>query len=274
MFGATGRLMAVPYYGGKFNHLDFLLPLFPSDRQHLVDVFGGGGSVALNAPYGKVTYNDVDRRMVTFFRVLRDRPDELRRAVALTPNSREEYSRALKWDEWDGLDEVEQARRVHTSLMQARNSSISERMNKTGWSYSQKGKNRRGWMRVDDDLEASAVRLKEIIALENKPWDDILERYDHDSVVFYLDPPYLPETRKAVKAYEHEMTVEDHERLMEALPKLQAKAILSGYESELYDSALSGWTRLVKKVFASSADGDERREVVWMNYEPEGDLGI
>ena len=274
MFGKSRHLMVMPYYGGKFNHLDFLLPLFPKDKKHLVDVFGGGGSVALNAPFPKVTYNDVNRRLVTFFRVLRDRPDELRRAIGLTPNSRYEYAEAIRWEGWDDLDELEQARRVHTALSQARNSSISERMNHTGWSYSQKGKNRRSWVKNDDDLEEAALILRGRIELENLSWDDILERYDHENVVFYLDPPYLPETRKAKKAYECELSYEEHERMCFMLTKIKSKAVLSGYDSELYNSTLKGWTRLAKKVFASSADGDERHECVWLNYAPEGELGI
>ena len=47
----SGRVCAFRYFGGKFSHLDFLLPLFPVDACRVIDVFGGSGAVALNLPH-------------------------------------------------------------------------------------------------------------------------------------------------------------------------------------------------------------------------------
>src|SRR3954469_20339878 len=79
------RRIVFGWYGGKFNHLDWLLPLLP-DAHHYCEPYSGSGAVLLNrGPSPVETYNDIDGDVVNFFRVLRDRPDELIRSIALTP---------------------------------------------------------------------------------------------------------------------------------------------------------------------------------------------
>ncbi len=82
------------WYGGKYSHLDWLLPLLPQTT-HFCDVFGGSAAVLLNRPPSPVeTYNDLDREAVNFFRVLRSHKDALSEAIGLTPFSREELALA------------------------------------------------------------------------------------------------------------------------------------------------------------------------------------
>jgi DNA adenine methylase len=80
-----GKLIAFGWYGGKYSHLDSLLPLLPKTT-HFCDVFGGSAAVILNRyPSPVETYNDLDGDVVNFFRVLRDQSDELIRGIGLTP---------------------------------------------------------------------------------------------------------------------------------------------------------------------------------------------
>ena len=89
------KLIAFGWYGGKFNHLDWLLPLLP-ETQHYCEPFGGSAAVLLNRkPSDVETYNDLDGEVVNFFRMLRDSQEELIQAIALTPFSREEFKIAL-----------------------------------------------------------------------------------------------------------------------------------------------------------------------------------
>src|SRR5579859_7029021 len=89
------RLIAFGWYGGKFSHLEWLLPLLPK-AHHYCEPFSGSAAVLLNRDPSPVeTYNDVDGEVVNFFRVLRDQSAELERAIALTPFSREEFHRAI-----------------------------------------------------------------------------------------------------------------------------------------------------------------------------------
>jgi len=88
----TGRKRIVfGWYGGKYSHLDWLLPQLPS-AHHYCETFAGSAAVLLNrGPSPVETYNDIDGDVVNFFRVLRDRGDDLIRVIGLTPFSREEF---------------------------------------------------------------------------------------------------------------------------------------------------------------------------------------
>src|SRR5690606_29210212 len=100
----------ITYYGGKGHSWRRSIPHFPPHHTY-VEPFGGAANVLLNKPPSPVeVYNDIDSNVVTIFRVLRDYPDELRRALELTPCSREEFVRCL--GPLDGLDDVEKARRL------------------------------------------------------------------------------------------------------------------------------------------------------------------
>ncbi len=77
-------------------------------------------------------YNDLDSEVVNFFRVLREREDELLRAIHLTPFAREEHRRARREE---GNDELEQARRFYVRALQG----IAGSSNVTGWRFQKNG---------------------------------------------------------------------------------------------------------------------------------------
>ena len=90
-----GKLIAFGWYGGKYSHLDWLLPLLPK-VQHYCEPFGGSAAVLINREPSPVeTYNDLDGNVVNFFKVLRDQKDALVEAIGLTPFSREEFIKAF-----------------------------------------------------------------------------------------------------------------------------------------------------------------------------------
>src|SRR6266498_1364876 len=90
-----GKLIAFGWYGGKFSHLNWLLPLLPNCH-HYCEPFAGSAAVLLNrTPSPVETYNDIDGEVVNFFRVLRDQKERLIEAIGLTPFSREEFVLAI-----------------------------------------------------------------------------------------------------------------------------------------------------------------------------------
>src|SRR5437588_7157079 len=105
-------LIAFGWYGRKFSHLDWLLPLLRSCH-HYCEPFGGSAAVLLNrAPSPVETYNDLDSEVVNFFRVLRDEREALVEAIGLTPFSRGELTHAVR-DSQEGLSDLERARRFY-----------------------------------------------------------------------------------------------------------------------------------------------------------------
>ena len=123
---------------------------------------------------------------------------------------------------------------------------------------------------VVDALKQYADRLRRV-QIDSREWNVILDTYDAPTTFFYLDPPYLPETRSA-GGYVHEMTVADHERLIDRLKTVEGMVLLSGYPNELYESL--DWHRTDIETFAYSAfrKGDSnteskaRTECLWRNY--------
>ncbi|MFZ5991696.1 MAG: DNA adenine methylase, partial [Deinococcota bacterium] len=72
------------YFGGKSLLAPWIIAHFPRHRAYC-EPFGGGASVLLQKPRVSLeTYNDLGGRVVNFFRVLRERPDELTSLLELT----------------------------------------------------------------------------------------------------------------------------------------------------------------------------------------------
>jgi DNA adenine methylase len=96
-----------------------------------------------------------------------------------------------------------------------------------------------------------------------------LENYQpKGKTVIYSDPPYMPCTRTSKAKYEHELTVDDHVRLINAKKALSNEntyLLISGYKNDLYEDMLKGWW---SKDFQAMTRGGVRTETVWCNFEP------
>ncbi len=117
-----------------------------------------------------------------------------------------------------------------------------------------------------DGLEAVVQRLREVVN-EFLPATDLLRKYDADDTFFYCDPPYLHETRPNKVGYGAEMTDDHHREFVNQARGCGGKVMISGYPSDLYDSLLSDWRRVEKQTRVQcSNSGNDRTEVIWMNY--------
>ena len=191
-FRKRGRQRIVfGWYGGKFSHLDWLLPLLPACH-HYCEPFAGSGAVLLNRPPSSVeTYNDIDGEVVNFFRVLRDSHEELVRLIALTPFSREEYYLAVEPREGE-TSIVERARHFYIKARQTR-TGLAQTASLGRWANC-KDTSRAGmsgvvsrWLGGVDALDDIAQRLLRV-QIENRPAIDVLKLYDSPGTLFYCDP--------------------------------------------------------------------------------------
>lgn len=258
----AGQALRPPfaYYGGKTTLAPKIAELLP-EHDHYVEPFAGSLAVLLaKEPAGWETVNDLDGDLVNFWRVLRDRPDELERAAILTPHSREEYegSKAIEGDD------LERARRVWVRLTQGRSNS----MKPTGWRF-----------RTDpsmgtslpDYVNAYALRLRGAaermrrVTIENRDAVEMIREYGaHPNVCIYADPPYLGSTRTA--NYRLEMLEDDlHIELADALRECKASVVLSGYASPLYEELYPGWHRMELKAPTALSGRPSENEVLWSN---------
>ena len=267
------KKIAFGWYGGKFSHLDFLLPNLPDDAVHFCDVFGGSAAVLINREPAPVeTYNDLDSELVNFFATLRDleHGERLLKEIALTPFSREELVLACTPE--PGLDNVERARRFYVRARQTR-TGLAQTSSEGRWAHciltsrsGMAGAVSR-WLGAIDGLPPIIDRLMRV-QIENAPALEVIRRYDTPQTLFYLDPPYVHGSRGDKHAYYGEMTDDDHIELADLLRQIKGRAAISGYRNDLYDSLYADWYRMDAPEKICHSVRQPRRESLWMNYEP------
>lgn len=245
------------YPGSKWSMADWIIGHMPQHSTYLEPFFGSGAVLFSKQRSPLETVNDLDGEVVNLFRIIRERPDELARAISLTPHSREEYYQSYL----EAEDDLERARRLIVRLWQGRGGKTSHR---TGWRSMIEmngplpGKE---WLKFPDKIAAVAERLIGV-QIENQPALKLIERYSRPNVLIYADPPYIMATR-TTSSYKHEMTEEDHYELITALDKHPGPVLLSGYGHKLYDDELKHWKRETKRAKAEA--GAIREEVLWIN---------
>ncbi len=250
------------YYGGKWRMAPWIISQFPVHTCY-VEPFCGAASVFFRKPPAEFeVINDLDGEVVNFFEVLRDRTDEFIGAILGTPYSRAEYDTAAEIV----VEPLERARRYYVRAWQGRGGVTGR---SSGWRFQRRDNGGRGVVRCWNDVEhlyGIVWRLKQAF-IENDDALEIIERYDRETTVFYVDPPYLQATRSRrwkSRGYMCEIDEEYHCRLLDQLQEIRGMAIISGYASALYEERLIGWRRLEKRVLTSNS-AKVATEVLWVS---------
>lgn len=281
--------LPLKWHGGKQPLAQAIVGLFPARARnpndpkagddgwlHYVEPYFGGGAVMFaNDPKGiSEVANDMDGGLANLWKVLADRGafEEFRRVVEATP-----FSEKL-WKELRGLadlnpDECDVSCAV--AFFVCCRQSLSGR--RKGFASVTRQRTRGGmneqvsaWLSAVEGLPAVHQRLKRVLIL-NRPAVDVIQQQDGERSLFYLDPPYLHETRATTGEYKFEMTKADHEELLATCARIRGRFLLSGYRSPMYDAMamVEGWRLVEFDVANHAAGGDKKRrmqECVWMNY--------
>lgn len=253
------------YPGAKWRLASWLHAHAPR-LPRVVEAYCGSAAFGLTLPWEPthLVLNDIAGDIPALFRAIRDHEAALCRAVALTPWSRAEY---MDVSNPNGTivrtgDPVEDARRYLIITWQQHGTKLSRR---GGWRH--KGAIGRSgtysiWQQLPDRLAAVATRLR-AAEIECLPALAVIGRYATEDTLIYADPPYLLETRKGERFYQHEMTTADHAALLDVLDAHPGAALLSGYDSPLYRTRLAHWTCLTTAALAEH--GQARQECLWLN---------
>jgi DNA adenine methylase len=148
------------------------------------------------------------------------------------------------------------------------------------WSYSRQSRRGMagevsGWRSIVEELHLIAGRFGRV-QIECLDFADCIRRYDAPGTLFYCDPPYLAQGQRAGNRYAYSLSHERHVELLELLARVRGMVALSGYPSELYRQALSGWQRIELRAhcYASTARrtrgnrngrNKPRTDVLWLN---------
>lgn len=264
------------YFGGKWEQAPWIVSHLPPG-QTFVMPFGGAASPLWHiepGTYPVEVYNDLDGSMVRFFRACRHHPEDLAMLALLTPVSR------LEWDlcRQDNVatDDLESARRWLTVARQSRCGAWGRSWsNSVTHSRRGMGSSNSKWLNLPEVILATAARMSSV-QIECKDALEIIQQYDRPETVFYCDPPYHPDTRQSGSrdVYHHEMSSDDHVRLLNLLRGVSGKVVLSGYRCGIYDEALGDWGRVDREVPCRSNINNRggtgskptRTESLWMNF--------
>lgn len=268
---------AIPWYGSKFNLASWIESHFPPHRVYVEPFGGAAGMMLQKAPSPIEIYNDIDRQVCNFFRVVRN-AEQRARLIALlhaTPYAYEEYHFCR--DRSAGAvdhDPVEAARMFFVRAWQGFGGIGASTDLSNGWRRSvgkrrPKNEELARWLGAIPNLYEVSERLAHI-QIEQDSAFDVIQRFDGPDTLFYVDPPYLVATRTSRKNYRSDFSVHDHKRLAFHLTRVQGAVVLSGYHSELYNRLYEGWTVREREAYtvgqaAAGVPRTRRVEVLWLN---------
>ena len=272
-FNPKGPKAPIAWFGGKYYLARWIIEQMPDHRVY-IEPFGGMANVLLKKQPSEVeVFNDLDGRVVNFFRVIRDNSSfqELKRRCELTPYSREEFSKLCEVPE--PKDPIGRAWWFFVRCRQARGGLGVSKITKNAWATSTRTRRQMPepiskYLSALDGLEAVADRFRQVV-IERMPAIELIKKYDKPDVLFYCDPPYPGSTRSGGRAdmYAVEMTDTEHEQLLEILRHCVGKVMISSYDSDLYQRHLSQWRRVDKSMHVQfSNSGGDRSELLWMNF--------
>jgi DNA adenine methylase len=266
--------LPIKYPGSKSRLVELLVPLMPSHR-HYVSVFGGSGADILGKPRSRTeTYNDLNGDLCNMFAVLRDTcaRRQLLALLECTPYSMRVFMSCLEMLESGECDPVKRAWCCLVLSNQARVGRAVGCLGTQDWSRITRPRSLLRWPHLPEILEQVADRFR-TVQVDNLPWQTALAKYDARDTLFYVDPPYLHETRQCKHIYMYELTNAEHQELLKRLLSLQACVMLSGYPSELYSARLGAWRTVsfaAKCRVSAQHVKPPRTEVVWTNFDDNG----
>lgn len=264
------------WHGGKHYLAPKIVAMMPKHTHYVEPYFGGGAVLLAKNPNGvSEVVNDIHYDLSNFWMVL---ADELlfpvfKRAVEVIPFSEVVYDEVTTSRGWPGTrhPKVKSAVEFFVRCRQ----SMSGRMD--SFAPLTRNRVRRGmneqvsaWLNSIEGLPAVHKRMIRV-AILSKDALKVIKQQDGPKTLYYLDPPYLSETRASKNVYAHEMTVKQHKELLMTLNDIKGKFMLSGYRNKMYDewAYQSGFNSKEFNLPNNSAGGKSKRrmiETLWYNF--------
>lgn len=216
------------WVGGKSRLRKQIISLLPAHSCY-VEPFSGAAWVLFAKPPSDVEIlNDIDQELITFFRVVKENPEELIASFEWELVSRAEFERLASLDP-AMLTDYQRAHRFYYLIMAGWGGEMKYPRFQTSISDGGHGNRLIGALKtLRERLAPVHERLKTVI-IENLDWHKCIDRYDRPKTVMYIDPPYPDNGCN----YAYNMRDwKDHQELAERLLRSQCKWILSSYDIE------------------------------------------
>jgi DNA adenine methylase len=245
------------YIGGKNRLAKRLIALFPKHTTY-VEPFAGGAQVFFHKEPSRVeVLNDLDGEIVNFFRICQWHYEELTRYLRFCVTSRRLYEQLVATDP-STLTDVQRAGRFFYLQKNCYGGLVLKR----NYHYGIVQRPNYRLEKIPRVLQATSERLQGV-QIECLPYEEILERYDRPTTLFYLDPPYY-----ARKLYRFNFAEHDFQVLSERLRKLEGRFILSLNDVPEVRKMFSPFHIKRVKLAYSTPSGSNRRygEVIISNF--------
>ncbi|WP_237228512.1 DNA adenine methylase [Rubinisphaera sp. JC750] len=264
----------IKWHGGKFYLASQIIERIPS-HTHYVEPYFGGGAVLFRKPQELVeghseVINDIYGDLVNFWRVVQSPRlfEQFEFQVSLTPFAKPVWENACNLE---SDDSVERACAFFIRYRQSRQG-LGRDFATMSRSRTRRGMNEQvaSWLSAVEGLAAAHERLARVVILCDNAVN-VIRQEDSPHTFFYLDPPYVANTRVVKNAYSFEMTNDDHDELLKTLGTIKGTFLLSGYQHPLYNEAAMrfGWNRH-DTVIDNKASGQKVKpkkiECLWANF--------
>jgi DNA adenine methylase len=250
------------FYGSKKRIAEQIIALFPPHKVYVEGCLGSGAVFFAKSPSHAEVLSDINGEIVHFFRMLRERPDDLIRACALTPYAEEELIAGYRQVERP-IDDIERARRFYVRL-------------ELGWNSGGRlsggfRRDTRGTRHVTAAIEyidvmhlyQAAARLQHA-QIDRADVMDQLIRYNDPDTLLYLDLPYVQSARGSEKKmYADEMSDATHRQIADLCHWSRSKIIISGYQSPLYEELYADWQCVT--IEAYDLNKQPQSEYLWIS---------
>lgn len=258
--GGTGR-SPLAWLGGKSRLADRIVDRMP-EHEAYCEVFAGAAWVLFRKPESRVEIiNDINRDLVTLYRCVKHHLAELVAQFRWMLVARDEFERFLATPA-ETLTDIQRAARFYY-LAKA---SFGARINKPTFGIAATAAPRLNLLRIEEDLSEAHLRLSRVY-IENRPYVDVLDRFDKPGTLFYLDPPYWGCEGDYGPAI---FSPADFERLAGLLRALKGRFILSLNDRPEVRATFQAFAiEAVTTRYSVSANANQRvGEVLITNFEP------
>lgn len=206
------------WIGGKSRLCKTIISIIPEHTCY-VEPFCGAGWVFWKKPESKVeVLNDVNKDLITLYRVVQNHLEEFVRYFKWSLISRNEFSR-LKTLPPDCLTDIQRSARFYYLQKNA----FGGKVGCQNFGYATTATPRLNLLRLEEELSMAHIKLAKTF-IECLPYQEIIKRYDRKHTFFYLDPPYWNSENDYGKEI---FDKSDFQNLADILGNIQGKFILS-----------------------------------------------
>jgi len=210
--------MLVPYLGEKSKFASFITPYIPNDISTYVEPFGGMFGVFFSLDFTKYknvkfVYNDVNELNYVLFKNLKT--PEFIELVKSTTVTKEVYLESLK-----NLFKEKDEMLIALNWLIILTCSSPYEIGKDSW------RNNSEFEIFKMKYKAYKFHLDKISELHKLDYKEVIEMYDSESTLFYVDPPYMGKEDYYIN---HDFNKKTHQELADVLNNIKGRFILSYY---------------------------------------------